>query len=143
MLAIGNRLELREIADWLEPFDAAAVDIYQARTGIAKDTIVAQLDAETWIGGRQAVDAGWADTFLDADEVEEGGAQAAHRTAAKELDLAMAKAGASAQPPPRADARVQVRHAQRCRRWYAERCRDRHAQRCRPRDRRRPRAAYH
>lgn len=93
VLAIGNRLELREIAEWLEPFDAAAVDIYQARTGIAKDTIVAQLDAETWIGGRQAVEAGWADTFLDADEVEEGGAQAAHRTAAKQLDLAMAKAG--------------------------------------------------
>ncbi|MCK2183514.1 head maturation protease, ClpP-related [Halomonas getboli] len=92
VLAIGNRLELREIADWLEPFDAAAVDIYQARTGIAQDTIVAQLDAETWIGGRQAVDAGWADTFLDADQVEEG-AQPSQRAAAKELDMAMAKAG--------------------------------------------------
>lgn len=93
VLAMGNRLELREIADWLEPFDAAAVDIYQTRTGIEKAAVVAQLDAETWIGGAQAVDAGWADGYLDADEVQEGGPRASHRIAAKELDLAMAKAG--------------------------------------------------
>ncbi|SDF69601.1 ATP-dependent protease ClpP, protease subunit [Onishia taeanensis] len=90
---MGNRLELREVADWLEPFDAAAADLYHVRTGIPQESIVAQLDAETWIGGGEAVTAGWADGLLTADEVEEGGAQASHRLAAKELDLAMAKAG--------------------------------------------------
>lgn len=90
---IGNRLELREIADWLEPFDAAAADLYHTRTGIDLDTIVAQLDAETWIGGAEATSSGWADALLTADEVEEAGGQANQRLAAKELDLAMAKAG--------------------------------------------------
>lgn len=90
---IGNRLELREIADWLEPFDAAAADLYHTRTGIDLETIVAQLDAETWIGGAEATSSGWADALLTADEVEEAGGQANQRLAAKELDLAMAKAG--------------------------------------------------
>ena len=39
------------------------------------------------------MDTGWADGLLAADEVEEDGGQAAHRMAAKEFDLAMAKAG--------------------------------------------------
>ncbi|MCH4563355.1 Clp protease ClpP [Halomonas sp. EGI 63088] len=93
VLVMGNRLELREVADWLEPFDGAAADLYHIRTGIERDSIVAQLDAETWIGGSEAVTSGWADALLAADEVEEGGAHAQHRLAAKELDLAMAKAG--------------------------------------------------
>ncbi|MGM0927537.1 MAG: head maturation protease, ClpP-related [Pseudomonadota bacterium] len=92
VLAMGNRLELREIADWLEPFDAAAADIYEARTGIARDQLTAQLDAETWIGGSEAVDTGWADALLDSDAIEEGDAPGT-RMAAKELDIALAKAG--------------------------------------------------
>ncbi|MBM9968481.1 Clp protease ClpP, partial [Pseudomonas aeruginosa] len=64
LIAMGNRNDLREIADWLEPFDMTLADIYAQRTGIDIDDIVKQMDAETWIGGREAVDKGWADAFL-------------------------------------------------------------------------------
>lgn len=93
-IAIGNRHDLRETADWLEPFDATICDIYTARTGLTLDDVKAQLDAETWIGGRDAVDAGWADAFLESDEIEEGtNARNDYRIAARRMDIAMAKAG--------------------------------------------------
>jgi len=93
IIAMGNRNDLRELADWLEPFDSTIADIYAARTGIPIDTITSQLDAETWIGGRDAVDSGWAEAFLDSDAVEEDSAQNGYRMAAKAVDVALAKAG--------------------------------------------------
>ncbi|OHV13003.1 head maturation protease, ClpP-related [Kushneria phosphatilytica] len=95
VVTMGNRHDLREIADWLEPFDAAIADIYAVRTGLPIDDIKSQLDAETWIGGREAVDSGWADTFLESDRIEEEGGNARndYRMAARKMDIAMAKAG--------------------------------------------------
>ena len=94
VMAMGNRNDLREVADWLEPFDGTIADIYAARTGIDLDTVKGQLDAETWIGGSDAVDQGWADTLLDSDEVTES-PDARHdgRLAARKIDVAMARAG--------------------------------------------------
>lgn len=69
VLASGDRFALRAVADWLEPFDATAVDIYHARTGIDQVELARMLDAETWIGGKDAIDKGFADAFLGADEV--------------------------------------------------------------------------
>ncbi|RYD30290.1 MAG: Clp protease ClpP, partial [Sphingomonadales bacterium] len=34
VVAAGDRHAMRDVADWLEPFDLAAVDIYAARSGI-------------------------------------------------------------------------------------------------------------
>lgn len=93
IVAMGNRNDLRDLADWLEPFDSTIADIYAARTGIPIDTITNQLDSETWIGGREAVESGWAQAFLDSDAVDEGNAQNGFRMAAKAVDLALAKAG--------------------------------------------------
>ena len=70
VFAMGDRNELRNVADWLEPFDLAAVDIYAARTGIDPKELVKMLDRETWIGGADAVDRGFADTLLSADEID-------------------------------------------------------------------------
>jgi len=88
----GNRNDLRETADWLEPFDRAAADLYAERTGLDKDDILAMLDRETWIGGADAVDQGWADSLIAPEkikEADEGAAQAAIRKA----DVLLAKAG--------------------------------------------------
>ena len=95
VMAMGNRNDLREVADWLEPFDGTIADIYASRTGLPLEEIKAQLDAETWIGGREAVDTGWADALLESDQIEEGGASARndYRVAARKMDVAMAKAG--------------------------------------------------
>lgn len=69
VVASGDRHQLREVADFLEPFDAAAVDIYVARSGMDSAEVAKMLDRETWIGGAEAVDKRLADTLLSADEV--------------------------------------------------------------------------
>ncbi|MBR9764137.1 MAG: Clp protease ClpP [Rhodobacteraceae bacterium] len=95
ILAAGDRNALREVADWLEPFDAMAVDIYATRTGIAEAELAKMLDRETWIGGQAAVDQGFADDLLPSDLVDhdrEGGASASMR-AERKFDLLARRAG--------------------------------------------------
>ena len=77
VLAVGNRHDMREIADFLEPFDRALADVYVARTGQELESVQAAMDAETWFSGSQAVEKGYADALLAADEVVEDTAQAA------------------------------------------------------------------
>lgn len=67
----GDRHALRETAEWLEPFDATASDIYAARTGQAADALGKMLDRETWIGGADSVAQGFADSLLSSDEVQD------------------------------------------------------------------------
>jgi ATP-dependent Clp protease protease subunit len=97
VVAGGDRHALREVADWLEPFDAAAVNIYAARTSIDEKKLGSMLDRETWIGGTSAVDQGFADGLLPSDEVASGTKQSAARDvrAEKKFDLLAAKAGLS------------------------------------------------
>ncbi len=76
VLAMGNRHDLREIADWLEPFDAAMADLYVARTGQETEAIQKLLDAESWIGGSAAIEQGFADELLPSDQVKQADAKA-------------------------------------------------------------------
>ena len=71
VLAMGNRHDLAELSTWLEPFDAAMVDVYAARTGLDAKKIAKLMDEETWIGGGAAVDQGFADDFVPADQIKE------------------------------------------------------------------------
>lgn len=93
VMAIGNRHDLRDIADTLEPFDFAMADIYTARTGLELKLVQKKMDAETWINGSAAVDEGWADVLLPSDEVRHDKTARAERPAAYQLDVALAKAG--------------------------------------------------
>lgn len=72
VMAIGNRHDLREVADTLEPFDRAMADIYAARTGEEHKAMAKLMDAETWIGGSDAVERGFADALLASDEIGKG-----------------------------------------------------------------------
>lgn len=92
IMAMGNRNDMRDVADMLEPFDRAMADIYAARTGEKTDAMLALMDAETWIGGNAAIEQGFADELLPADQVGEQ-ARSSERIAAFLLDLALAKAG--------------------------------------------------
>lgn len=93
VVAVGNRLDLRAIADTLEPFDAAMADIYAARSGIDAKKVQKMMDVETWIGGTAAVDQGFADALLPADEVKKNPDAKRDHIAAYLLDMALAKAG--------------------------------------------------
>lgn len=96
VLAIGNRHDLRDVADMLEPFDAAIAGVYEDRTGLDGKTVAKMMDKETWIGGEKAVEQGFADVLLPADQVREdstAGAALAPSIAARQIDAALAKQG--------------------------------------------------
>ncbi len=92
VIAAGNRNDLRETADWLEPFDAAMADIYSARTGADIKAVGKLMDAESWIGGSAAIEQRFADELLPSDQVGQGDAKAqAH--AARRLEAALRTSG--------------------------------------------------
>lgn len=99
-IVVGNRLDLLEMADTLKPFDAAMADIYAARSGMDAKATQKMMDAETWIGGAAAVEQGFAEGLLKADEVKKD-VSASDRSAGYKLDAALMKAGL-----PRAERRA-------------------------------------
>ena len=88
----GNRHDLRDAADWMEPFDAAMAGVYSDRTGQDSAAIQSMLDKETWIGGDSAIEQGFADSLLASDQIKEGGAKA-HASAVRRLESALRSSG--------------------------------------------------
>jgi ATP-dependent Clp protease, protease subunit len=68
IVAMGNRADLTALAAWLEPFDEAMAGVYVARSGQAIEQVTAWMDAETYMSGVTAVERGFADALLGADE---------------------------------------------------------------------------
>jgi len=92
VVAVGNRNDMREVADQLEPFDRAMADIYAARTGMDAKAAGKLMDKETWIGGADAVDQGFADALLAADAVEQSDGKSKAR-AERRLEAALRASG--------------------------------------------------
>lgn len=90
--AMGNRHDLQQIAADMVPFDKAMNDIYGARTGLDAATIDTMMNAETYIGGSDAVEKGFADRLLAADEIADGDDSPA--AALRKLDAMLAKTDA-------------------------------------------------
>ena len=91
-MAGGNRHDMREVADMLEPFDAAMADLYAARTGMDKKDVSALMDAETWMGKTAAIDSGFATGSLAESYVTEAQGSKGTKAMAK-VEAAMAQAG--------------------------------------------------
>jgi ATP-dependent protease ClpP protease subunit len=70
VMAMGNRHDMRETADFLEPFDAAMVDVYAARSGQSPADIKKWMDAETFMSGSMAIERKFADALLPADQTK-------------------------------------------------------------------------
>ncbi|EKK4022376.1 head maturation protease, ClpP-related [Cronobacter sakazakii] len=88
--AMGNRHDLAQIAADMAPFDKAMSDIYQARSGLDAATVDKMMDGETYIGGSEAVEKGFADSLLSADEIADDDESPA--AALRKLDALLAKA---------------------------------------------------
>lgn len=88
--AMGNRHDLSQIAADMEPFDKAMRDIYSYRSGLSAEDIAEMMDGETYIGGSDAVDKGFADRLLSADEISDDDDSPA--AALRKLDALLAKA---------------------------------------------------
>ena len=65
----GGAEELRRTADELERLNGQIADIYAARTGKDKDEIAAMMSAETWMSGKEAMEAGFADELIENKKV--------------------------------------------------------------------------
>lgn len=70
-VAVGNRNDLREAADTLEPFDDAMAGLYAARAGVEKAEAASWMDKETWFNGTQAIEIGLADSYLASGEISQ------------------------------------------------------------------------
>ncbi|EBA4571178.1 TPA_asm: Clp protease ClpP [Salmonella enterica subsp. enterica serovar Mbandaka] len=89
LYAMGNRHDFAELAQSLEPFDTAMADIYAARSGLDIAAVQKLMDAESYIGGSDAVEKGLADSLLSADAVSDGDESPA--AALRKLDALLAK----------------------------------------------------
>jgi ATP-dependent Clp protease protease subunit len=69
VLAIGNRHDMSDTAEWLSPFDTAMRDVYVQRTGQKAEDVAKWMDDETFMSGSQAIERGFADELLGSDQV--------------------------------------------------------------------------
>lgn len=67
VVAMGNRHDMNETAEWLAPFDQAMADVYAQRSGASVDDVTKWMDAETYMSGATAIERGFADALLSAD----------------------------------------------------------------------------
>lgn len=96
-LVIGNRHDMREAADVFDGFDAALVDIYEARTGNKRAEIERLMDAETFMRPEEAIKRGFADTMLAEDPEPAAAGNSIDRAlmARRQTEAALARAGFS------------------------------------------------
>jgi len=94
-LAMGNRHDLRESADWLEPFDAAMAEVYASRSGMSVADAAALMDKETWINASKAVEDGFATGLIDRADIAQDTKALGNRKALALVEASMARAGHS------------------------------------------------
>lgn len=104
--AVGNRHDMADVAAFLEPFDRAMADVYAARTGSKVEDVQKWMDAETWMSGSVAIERGFAESLLSADQVTtDEKAKAADRSTneLRAMELTLVAAGHT-----RTDARARI-----------------------------------
>jgi ATP-dependent Clp protease protease subunit len=75
VVAIGNRHDMVEVANYLGPFDAALADIYARKSGQKVADVAKWMDDETYLNGTLAIERKFATGLLPADQVVEDKAQ--------------------------------------------------------------------
>jgi len=94
VFAIGNRHDLRASADILDEFDGVMAGLYADAAGITAKEAAKMMDDETWMSGQAAVDAGFATSLLDADEVAiDAGSGENANAAIRRVEAIMAQQG--------------------------------------------------
>ncbi len=92
-VCVGNKHDMQERADTLGKFDESMHSVYSKKTGLDIETITQMMDDETWIGGSEAVEKGFATSLLDSDNIEVDSDEGnAYNASLKRVDAAMAKA---------------------------------------------------
>lgn len=96
VVAAGNRLDFAEVAAFLAPFDQAMADVYAARSGQDAKDCAKWMDQESWLSGSLAIERGFADALLPADQMKvDEKAKAADRDAneVRALEMTLVNSG--------------------------------------------------
>lgn len=94
-VAIGNRHDMAKAAEYLAPFDAEMARVYSDRSGMTTADAAKMMDAETWLNGEQAIEAGLADGTLSGGTVAKETKGDASKKALALVDASLANAGLS------------------------------------------------
>ena len=96
-VVVGNRHDMQEAVKLFEGFDAAIVDIYEARTGMKRAAIEKLMDAETFMGPSESVKNGFADVVMDDLSADTGQTNNMDRRlmARRQTEAALARSGFS------------------------------------------------
>ena len=92
-VAVGNRHDMRDTAQVLEPFDAAMAALYAQQTGMTIKDAQTLMDRETWIGADQAVADGFASGLIPSSAIAHSAKASAARKPLALIEASMAKAG--------------------------------------------------
>jgi ATP-dependent Clp protease, protease subunit len=105
VMAIGNKTSLKEVADWLAPFDDALRDIYVQRTSQEEKKVEKWMKSEKMFSASDAIDNGFADEMLSADEVrrdDKASEQARALNEVRELEHILCRQGGKTRSQARA-----------------------------------------
>lgn len=108
VVAAGNRNDMQEVADYLAPFDRAMADVYAQRSGQKSEQCAKWMDAETYMSGGDAINRGFADELLPADQTKvDDKAKAADRSSneVRAMEMALMSSGLT-----RAQARARIKN---------------------------------
>jgi ATP-dependent Clp endopeptidase proteolytic subunit ClpP len=69
-IALGDAKEMRATADVLDKLRDGLIGTYEAKTGMAREEIIAAMDAETWYSADEAKAGGFVDEITNAKETK-------------------------------------------------------------------------
>lgn len=64
---VGNENDMREAAEYFAMIDSMLSSIYMRKTGKSEDDIRSMMDAETWLWGKNILEAGFVDEIIDSE----------------------------------------------------------------------------
>lgn len=64
---IGNENDMREAAEYFAMIDSMLSSIYMRKTGKSENDIRSMMDAETWLWGKNILEAGFVDEIIDSE----------------------------------------------------------------------------
>ena len=67
-IVIGNENDMRDAAEYFAGMDSMLRSVYVRKSGKSEDDIRQMMDAETWLWGKEILDAGFADELMESEE---------------------------------------------------------------------------
>lgn len=105
VMAMGNRHDMQEVANYLEPFDQALASIYVKKTGQKMAQVSKWMDDETYLNAQQCINLGFCGDTISNDAITED-SEAANKAKAlnsvRKIEAALTRKGGYSRSQARA-----------------------------------------